>query len=86
MTEKIFCEKCGQELAIIKSDKEIQLTDKGMMAILGVTIEGKISGSLYCRNCGHTRIYNPPDLPHTPIIFQANETFYSNRQVKLEDA
>jgi len=88
-TLKIYCDKCSQELAIVKSDREIQLTEKSMMAVIGITTEGNISGSLTCLGCGYTRIINPIPLMdpmnYSPIIFEKGETFTSNRVAKLED-
>jgi len=59
MIDKVVCENCGQDLAFIESEKEIRLSDKAIIAVLGVTTDGEISGSLTCLNCGHVRVYNP---------------------------
>ena len=56
-SDKIFCPRCGQELATIKPDGEMELTAKAEMVMLGITIDGNISGGIYCHNCGYTRTY-----------------------------
>jgi len=86
---KIICEKCGEHLATVESEHAIQLTIKGMLSVVGIDFNGKVSGSLTCLGCGYTRMYNPVDYHSvarlTPMIFEKGETFTSNRAMRLED-
>ena len=41
------------------NDRELQLSEKAMMSIMGVTLEGKLCGRLTCLNCGEEQLYNP---------------------------
>jgi len=77
MIDKVVCENCGQDLAFIESEKEIRLSDKAIIAVLGVTTDGEISGTHLLE------LWTCEGLQPLPFPFEANQTFTSNRKATL---